>query len=124
MKLTVGKEVMIPEVVEESEEKQKEEANSVPTTDVQPQGNKETKDKQGHESKKKEGSKVFSYWLFSPYNPYLCIFFHIGFLLRITPICVFFHIGYLLRITPYLICVMSLFCGPSFCNQVFVTQFS
>lgn len=58
LKLSVGKEVMIPEVIEESEKEREKEANSTPTTDVIPEGNKETKDKQGHGSKsKKEGGK-------------------------------------------------------------------
>jgi hypothetical protein len=61
LKLSVGKEVMIPEVIEESEKEREKEANSTPTTDVIPEGNKETKDKQGHGSKsKKEGKNIES----------------------------------------------------------------
>ena len=58
LQLTVGKEVMIPEVVEESEDEREKEANSTPTTDVIP-ADKESEDSQTHKLKKKMGSKSF-----------------------------------------------------------------
>jgi len=59
LQLTVGKEVMIPEVVEESEDEREKEANSTPTTDVIP-ADKESEDSQTHKLKKKMGKNIES----------------------------------------------------------------
>lgn len=53
LELSVGKEKLIPEVLDESDEENEKEANKEPTTDVIPESD-ETKDHQKHE---KKGSK-------------------------------------------------------------------
>jgi hypothetical protein len=61
IQLTVGKEVMIPEVEEESKEERAKEANSTPSTDVKPENEPEKQDKQDHvDIKKKEGKNIES----------------------------------------------------------------